>query len=377
MSKMNFSERVNGIFAAMDTCYDEVNNLMQDLALGREMFDEETGRAITKAEANAKIKTFSKNILGIEDGMSRKEIDRAMRDNARAWFDIIEDTVDRTIEVGLLTTDWFNDLVEYKNLAYTDRQDFIIESNSAILSVAKAGESHHDHIAQRLAGRQTITIPAELYVVKVAEDINRYLFQDNGDWARLINAIAKAYEVEIMDQIYAEVDTIAAKMPVTDTRFINTGALTTATKDDFDAIIENVMAYNSLGPNGIVIMGTKSALAKLSGLTNIQWASDSMKEDIYHTGLIGQYEGVKLVVVPNRFKDATMTAKVFNSKKILILPAVGDEGRFVKMVDYGSSRILIKDQIGDYLSDLQTYEVQRKFGIGSVVGRQIGQWTLP
>lgn len=377
MSKMNFSERVNGIFAAMDTNYDSMNNLMQDLALGREIFDEESGRVISKAEANATVRTFSKQVLGIEDGMTRKEAGRAMRDNARAWFDIIEDTVDRVIEIGFLQTDWFMDLVDYKTLSWNDRQDFVIDTNEAILSVAKAGTTHHDHIVQRLAGRQTITVPADVYVVKVGEDINRYLYNDNGDWAKLINAIAKAYEVEIMDQIYAEVSAIATKMPIKDTRFVNTGALSTATKDDFDAIIENVAAASSLSSENVVIMGTKSALSKLSALTNVQWAASSMKEDLYNTGLIGQYEGTKIVVIPNRFKDAAMTTKVFDPKKILILPAIGDEGKFVKMVDYGDTRILIKDNMGDYISDLQTYEVTRKFGVASVIGRQMGQWTLP
>lgn len=370
-----FSERVNSVFAAMDSNYDEMNHLMEDVALGREIFDEETGRKITKTEANAKIHKFSLDVLGITPGMSYKEMERAKEANIKEWFAIIEDVVDRTIEVGLLNTDWFLEMVDYKSVNFTDRQDFIIETNDAILSVAKSGLSHHDHSLQRLKGRETITVPASFYVVKVGEDINRYVYQDNGDWAKLINAIAKAYEVEIMDQIYTGVDTIASKMPITDTRFINTGALTAATKDDMDSIIENVSSIN--GNCEVVLMGTKSALSKLSGLTDINWIANSQKESVANTGLVGTYEGTRLMVIPNRFKDTTITSKVFNSKKILVLPVVGNDGKFVKMIDYGATRILVKDQMGDYVTDLQTYEVSRKFGVATVVGRQIGQWTLP
>lgn len=374
MHKMNFSERVNGIFAAMDTNYEEMNNLMQDVALGREIYDEETGRAISKAEANAKILAFSKQVLGIEEGMSKKEVDRAFRDNGRAWFDIIEDTVDLRIVTGLQATDWFNDLVENKTIKYGDRQDFIVETEDAVLSVAKAGTSHHDHAIQRLRGRQVITVPTELYAIKVGADINRYILGQE-DWSKLVDAIAIAYEKEIQDQIFAEVDTIASKLPITDTRFINTGALSAGTKDDFDAIIENVSAAN----NGaeVVIMGTKSALSKISALADVQWGATAQKDSVMNTGNIGIYEGTKLVTIPNRFKDRSMNQKVFNPKRILILPVISDEGKFVKFIDEGETRILQKEETGDYLSDLMTYEVQRRFGVATVVGRQLGQWTLP
>ena len=41
MPKMNFSERVNGIFTAMDTTYEEMSDLMLDVALGRDIYDGE------------------------------------------------------------------------------------------------------------------------------------------------------------------------------------------------------------------------------------------------------------------------------------------------------------------------------------------------
>ena len=49
--KLTFSEHVNGVFAAMNTNYEAMNNLMQDVALGRELYDAESDRKISKAEA--------------------------------------------------------------------------------------------------------------------------------------------------------------------------------------------------------------------------------------------------------------------------------------------------------------------------------------
>ena len=90
----NFNEHTKAVFANMNTNYDEMNNLMQDVALGREIYDAETDRKISKAEANAKILDFSRQVLGITDIKNAKEVRRAIRDNSRQWFDIIEDTVD-------------------------------------------------------------------------------------------------------------------------------------------------------------------------------------------------------------------------------------------------------------------------------------------
>ena len=168
----NFSEHTKAVFAAMETTYDEMNNLMQDVALGREIYDAESDRKISKAEANAKILDFSRKVLGIEDIKNATEVRRAIRDNGRQWFDIIEDTVNVAVTVGLQENDWFNELVDRKTIGYHDRQDFYVETE-AILSVAKAGTSHHDHVLQRLGVGQPISIPTELHVVKVGADINK------------------------------------------------------------------------------------------------------------------------------------------------------------------------------------------------------------
>lgn len=368
-----FSDHATSVFSAMGTDYEAMNNLMQDLALGREIYDAESERVISKSEANKVVLDFSRQILGITNVNDKKAVRRAFRDNGREWFDIIEDTIDVAVTTGLQENDWFNELVESRNIAYGDRQDFIIEDDNALLSIAKAGTSHHDHILQRIAKGERKTIPTQLYVVKVGADINRYILGQE-DWATLVAAIAKSFLVQIQKEVYREVDTAASKLPVT-AGFVDTGALSAATKDNFDAIIANVSAAN----NGaeVVIMGTKSALSKINALADVQWGATAQKDSVMNTGNIGIYEGTRLVEIPNRFKDKTFTTKVFSEKTLMFMPAIGDAGKFVKFIDEGDTQIIEKDERGDYLSDLMTYEVQRRYGIGTIIGRQFGKWTLP
>ena len=369
MSK-RFDEHTMLVFKNMHTDYDSMNNLMQDTALGREIYDAETERVISKAEANAKILDFSHQILGITDVHDNKEVRRAIRDNGRRWYDIIEDTVDVVIETGFQTSDFFNDLVDRKTIKYGDRQDFVIEDEDALFSIAEAGESHHDHILQRLAGRRTLSVPTKLFVAKIGADINKYVLGDV-DWSGWISNIARSYEKMTEEKLYAQLGAAITSLPAS---FKGTGDLDASNKGDFDDIVSAVSAAN----NGaeVVIMGDKLALSKIAGMADVNWAAKDQRDSVMNTGNIGIYEGTRLITLPNRFTDKTLSQYVIDRDKLYIIPVIGDAGKFIKMIDEGDTQIIEKTERGDYTSDLQTYEVQRRMGFGVVLGRYFGYWDI-
>lgn len=374
MSKMNFDVRVMEVFNDMQTDYDEINNLMQDVALGREVYDSETGEVISAKEANDTIREFSLKVLGINDPKNSKEVRRAMRDNAHAWFDIIEDTLENTVQLGLQDNEWFNDVVDNRTIDYHDRIDFYTDDD-CYLSVAKAGESHNSHILQRIGGGRKFSITTDRYAVKVGADINKYI-AGQVDWAGLVAKITDAYVRKIQEMIFAEVENITSQMTVT-TGFVGSGALTAANKGDFDDILTNV-SYANNGAE-VVIMGTKSALKKITGMANVSWGAEDQKKNIMTTGNLGLYEGTRLVEIPNRFKNKNYDATdmVFSNDKLIIMPLIGEEGKFVKFVDEGDTEVSeYTEKDAKYTSDLMTYQVQRRFGVGVVLGRQVGQWTI-
>ena len=194
MPNMNFSSRVLGIFDAFSTDYEGMTQLMKDLARGRDIYDAESDRVVSKAEAEATVLDFSRQVLGITTEMlerkDRRSIERAWRDNKREWFDIIEDVIDETLTTGLLENEWFNTLAEVVTINYGDRQDFLADVPS-VLAVATVGTSHHDHIMQRLAPGKRYTIPTERYCIKVGADINKYIL-GQVEWDKFIAAIDKA-----------------------------------------------------------------------------------------------------------------------------------------------------------------------------------------
>lgn len=372
MKKIVFSNNIMNVFSAMETNYDEVKNLMFDLAMGNEIFDGD--RVVPKAEAEAKLRTITQKIFGVTENSSQRDLKRARRDHTREYFDIIEEVVDVVIANGFRDNEFFNNFVDYRNIALGDAPEFYSEKD-VILSIAKVGVSHHDYILQRLGKGQATTIPYQRYGAAIGIDLNMYLI-GRERFDELVNAIAKAFTVQIQQEIYAQLLSAASAIPAAvSAGFVGSGTLSAATKDNFDAIISNVQTANE---SPVVILGTKTALKKLNALSDVNWRAQSLKEDVSHSGRMGDYEGTVLMEIPQRFTSADDLTPLVNNTKLWILPA-DQTDKFIKMIDVGETEIDETTEKGvehGRWDDIGRYEVQRSYGIATMLGRYFGQWTL-
>ena len=376
----NFSAHVTNVFAEENVEYEGLKNLMQDLYYGREIFDDETGRVISKKEANDKILSISHKIMGINENSRKMDRKVAYNKHGLEWFSIIAETVDDLLSTGFRDSEFFDQFVDYRNQALDDEMQFWTEKE-IILNVAKAGRTHHDHILQRLGAREYTTIPFARYVAAVGANIDRFMLGKE-DWSKLINAITRAFQVQIQDEIFEKVFSASAAIPAP-AQFIATGPLTNATKAYFDEIIENVSLANGNVP--VAIFGTQTALRNVSGLAgvvggnaDVHWIAPSQKEDVAHLGRLGDYEGHVLVEIPQRFARNDVTQKLYDNTKLLILP-MGEDMKMVLMTDAGETLI---DEITDrgeangFIGDIMKYEIQRDYGIAVKLGRYFGCWTI-
>lgn len=121
-----------------------VKTLMFDLASGREIFDEEQNRQISKAEANEVIRNICFEELGLDKNSTEKQIKRALKsDKATALFEVIEEVIELQIAHGLSNNEFFNNYVETRNLADGDRNEFWADDD-VLLTVSKISGDHHD-----------------------------------------------------------------------------------------------------------------------------------------------------------------------------------------------------------------------------------------
>lgn len=122
----------------------EIKNLMFDLSAGREIFDAEADRVISKAEANDALKTFCREELGLTEKSTHRDIKRALDTPAgKELFQVIEEVIDYRIATGWKDNEFFNQFVETKNLADGDQNEFWTDDD-VILTVAKVAGDHHD-----------------------------------------------------------------------------------------------------------------------------------------------------------------------------------------------------------------------------------------
>lgn len=369
--RLTFSDQELSVFAKYNTNEDAIRNLMFDLSRGNEIIDED-GRVVSKAEANDKLRAFALDFIGLEKGFTPRELKRAFKkEKIQRFFELIEEVVDDTLDVGYRESEWFNKLVDYRNIAQGDGEKFKIEDENIILSIAVVGKSHHDYILQRPALGSEYTLPFVRYGAAVGLDINRYLVGQE-DFAKLIAMLVKSIMIKNQGIIYGAITNAVNNLRVT-AGFVNHGQLTSGTKDDFDEIVDNVKAVYGTA----VIVGTKTALRKITGLADVNWASDSQKESIAAMGRLGSYEGTDLIEVEQRFSDKTLTTKLMDDTKIYILPS--EDYKIIDFVTRGETEldeITEKNEEHGRIDDIGKYELQYEQAVAVKANRQFGVWTI-
>ena len=155
-------------------------------------------------------------------------------------------------------------------------------------------------------------------------------------------------------------------------QFQGTGALSAATKDKLDTLLEDVSLANDGAQ--VVIMGTRTGLQQFQKLMDVDWITDDQKRDVATMGRLGYYGPYTLVELPQRFALNDTTKKLLDPKTLFIMPQVED--KFIKFVDVGETEIYEVNEKGARMDDTMKYEVQRAMGVGVQIGRYFGIWTL-
>lgn len=347
--------------------FDEsVKNLMFDYGVGKEIIDD--GVKISSDDVNEKIRTACFNLLGLNEKSSPRDVTRALKkDAALELFAIIEEILDKKIETGFNENEFFNEFVETRNIADGDDVEFVVDED-VVLNVAKVSGSNHDLIMQKLPEGTPFTVPTSVYGIKVGTDIRLFL-TGKRDWAKWVDTAAKSLVKKVQGEVYTETMNASSQIPAS-TQFNKSGAIGNATKATFDTLIEDVETANGVPA---VIMGTKTALKKLNGFADVDWIADSQKESFANTGIMGRYEGTLLVEIPQRFADNDTATKLVDNTKLLIMPQI--ENKFVKVVDYGETTLEVTE-VGATMNDQQSYEITRRIGVGTVITKYFGTWTI-
>lgn len=286
------------------------------------------------------------------NGGSTKLNYKAIRDGkCNGLFSIIEEILAVTIPEGLQDNDFFNALVDFRNMREGDQNMFVVEDNNLFV-IDEVANGTQAIRRQRLGGAKEVAIPTTMKMVRIYEELNRVL-SGRVDFNHLIDVVAESFRQKTLNDIYTLWSGVTAADLGGTVYFPAAGSYS---EDDLLDVISHVEA--AAGGKTATIVGTKKALRNL--LPSV--VSNGAKEDLYNMGYFGKFYGSPVVAVPQRHKVGS-TQFVMDDDMLTII--AGDQ-KPIKFVYEGESIMLMGDPMTN--ADLtQEYLYGEKYGMGIVV----------
>lgn len=320
--------------------YENIVRLAVDTYNGRQM----------KYSKEDSLETLRKALVDINGGTAFDI--KKMRDGAsNGLYAIVETILEQTAAQGLQEDDFFMNLVEYKNVAEGDKNEFVTEDNDLFV-VADAAKGIRGVRRQRLGGATTVSLPTTFKTVRIYEELSR-LLSGRTDMNKFIDRVGRSFRQKLLDDVYTVWSSIVADQIGGNNYFPVAGAYDEAT---LLKTIEHVEA--AAGGRPATIIGTKTAVRTLA--PSIQ-GSDS-KNDLYNMGYYGNFYGTNVVALPQRHKVGT-TDFVFDND---VLTIVAGDDKPIKVVREGNG-IIIPRNAADNNDLTQEYIYGENYGVGLVM----------
>ena len=260
-------------------------------------------------------------------------------------FALLEETLSNTVAEGLQGDEYFNALVDFRNVNEGDKNLFLVEDKNLFV-VAEAADGTQGIRRQRLGGVTETSIPTTLKVVRIYEELNRVL-AGRVDFNVFINKVAESFRQKLLNDVYTLWTGATAAQFGGTTYFPTAGAYD---EDELLDLISHVEA--AAGGKQATIIGTKKSSI----------VSDGAKDDLYNMGYYGKFYGTPVVAAPQRHKVGS-TEFVMDDDVLTII--AGDD-KPIKVVYEGNPIVLMGDpmQNADFT---QEYLYGEKYGMGIIL----------
>ena len=283
------------------------------------------GKVQTYSDGDAN-SLMHKALIDLNGGSSVLDY-RAIRDGkCNGLFALIEQVLSNTVTEGLSNDMYFNNFVEFRNVAEGDSPVFVTEDNNLFV-VNEVADGTQAIRRQRLGGTSEITIPTTMKMVRIYEELNRVL-SGRVDFNDMIAKVATSFEQKLLNDIYSLWTSVTANMLGGATYFPAAGAYD---EDTLLELIEHVEAAS--GGQQATIIGTAKGLRNLR--ESIQ--CDAAKEELHTLGHYGQFYGTPVVKIPQRHQVGT-TNFVFDDN---VLSIVATPERPIKIVYEGNPIVIM------------------------------------
>ena len=286
---------------------------------------------------------------------------QAYRRNNITLFEIIEEVVNLTISNDFMEIPFIENFVEFKNRAMGDKTAWYSEGKSYLSVVSFAG-NHWDTNREALDAGEEFTLPKEWVYIHVYDELERFLL-GIASLERLTDVIYRSFNKYIKERIYMQFQNIMTALP---SEFTANGNSEEAVGNLCD-LVQAAGGYSSL-----TIAGTKAALRKLGAVIPDKYFANSQKEAKASTGSIGEWEGNKLMVIPQVLKQGTFELALDND----VIFILGGDNKPIKLEFIGDTRTQeVRD--GRVNNDMtMELQVQTCFGLAMLLPEAMGMFKF-
>lgn len=266
---------------------------------------------VTKYSVGQSMDLLREAAVELNGGSTKLNYKNIRDGKCNGLFALIEEILSRTVVEGLTESDFFNALVDFRNVAAGDQNLFYV-ADSDLFTVSEIADGTQAVRRQRLGGYNEVAIPTSIKAVKIYEEMNRML-SGRVDFNEMISKVGESVSQKLLNDIYT------AWISATADQLGGNAFFPTAGAYDEDALLETIAHVEAAaGGKQATILGTKPALRKLA--PSIQGAES--KHDLYANGFYGNFYGAPVVAIPQRHKIGT-TDFVFDDKVLTIV--AGDD----------------------------------------------------
>lgn len=294
---------------------------------------------VGKYSVNQSQELLQKALVEANGGSTVLDYKKIRDGKCNGLFTLIEEILSRTVVEGLQGDEFFNSLVDFRNVAEGDQNIFVVEDNNLFV-VSEAADGTQGIRRQRLGGVSETSIPTTLKTVRIYEELNRVL-SGRVDFNYFINKVSESFRQKMLNDIYT------LWTGATATQFGGATYFPTAGSYDEDKLLDLISHVEAAaGGKPATIIGTKKAIRKLKASI----VSNNSKDDLYNFGYYGKFYGTPVVAVPQRHKVGS-TEFVMDDDVITII--AGDE-KPIKVVYEGNPIVLMGDPMtnADFTQEL-------------------------
>ena len=175
----------------------------------------------------------------------------------------------------------------------------------------------------------------------------------------------EAYDRYVKNTIY---DAMVGYATALTGQFKKTGSLTA---DNLNALCDLVSTATGYP---VMIMGTRTALSKVTALQNASYISDTMKDEHMRTGLLGMWEGKELISIPQVFEKNKVGSYKIDNTLLWIMPMT--DVKFIKLVNEGDTQLRAITDKDTLMDETYEQEIQTKLGVAVMLNSAFGVWDI-